>query len=125
MKRVGLAVGAGAVASAAIVLLAPVATTGAKSVDLREARVAARAAVRVHPSYRVIRSSQPLRVRTCWRARRSVRCSLFRVAANPCALDGGDGICAQVLARRVWLVEVRLRRGRAVARIMRIAEASG
>jgi hypothetical protein len=121
VNGVDLAAGAGVVASAAVLALAP-AASGAQRVDLRDARTAARAAVRVDPSYRVIRSTRPLRMRACWRVPRAVRCSLYRVAANPCALDGGDGVCAQVLVRRTWLVEVRQRRGRAVARIMRIGE---
>ena len=90
---------------------------------MREARAAAREAVRTHHSYRIIRSSHPLRVRACWRpARRVVRCSLYRVAPTPCALDGGTGICVQVLARRVWRVDVRLRRGVPVARIVRVTD---
>jgi hypothetical protein len=35
-----------------------------------------------------------------------------------------DGICIQVMTRRIWLVEVRRRRGRAVARIKRIEDTS-
>jgi hypothetical protein len=108
--------------SAAVLGLAPVGIAGSKRIDLRDARSAARAVVREHPSYRVIRSSEPLRLRACWRARGRVRCSLYRLAPNPCALNGGGGVCAQVLARRVWLVDVRHRRGRTVARIVRIVE---
>ncbi len=122
MKGVGLVAGAGMVAAAAVLVLAPTGIAGPKRIDLRDARSAAREAVREHPSYRVIRSSQPLRLRTCWRARARVRCSLYRVAPNPCALNGGDGVCAQMLVRRVWLVDVRQRRGRPVARIVRIVE---
>lgn len=122
MKGLGSVGSAAAVVSAAVMALAPSATAGSNRVDMREARSAARQAVRAHPSYRVIRSSQPLRLRTCWRARARVRCSLYRVAANPCALNGGDGVCAQVLVRRVWLVDIRKRRSRPVARIVRIVE---
>ena len=73
---------------------------------MREARAAARAAVVDHQSYRSIRSSYPLVTRSCWRSRRAVRCSLYRWAPTPCALDGGDGPCAQVMTRRTWLVTV-------------------
>ena len=31
-----------------------------------------------------------------------MRCSLYRTAPTPCALNGGTGICVQVIARRVW-----------------------
>jgi hypothetical protein len=122
VKGVGLQTGALAVASAAVLTVAPAGVAGSQRLDMREARSAAREAVREHPSYRVIRSAQPLRTRACWRAPRRVRCSLFRVAATPCALDGSGGVCAQVLARRVWLVDVSRRSGRAVARIVRIVE---
>jgi hypothetical protein len=44
------------------------------------------------------------------------------VAPTPCALNGGDGICAQVLARRIWLVDVRPRRADAVARVVRVVD---
>lgn len=91
---------------------------------MRDARAAARAAVVDHPTYRSIRSSAGLVTRSCWRSRRAVRCSLYRWASDPCALDGREGPCAQVLTRRTWLVEVKLRGGRAVARMMRVADTS-
>jgi hypothetical protein len=91
---------------------------------MRDARAAARAAVVEHSSYRGIRSGARLVTRSCWRSRRAVRCSLYRWAPDPCALDGREGPCAQVLTRRTWLVEVKLRGGRAVARVLRIADTS-
>jgi hypothetical protein len=91
---------------------------------IREARVAARALVREHPSYRSIESTAPLVTDDCRRSRRAVRCSFYRWAPDPCALDGRDGPCAQVLTRRTWLVSVTRRRGRAVARVVRIADTS-
>lgn len=125
MKGLGLGTGAAVVASAALLALAPVVIAGEVGPGIRSARDAALAAVREHPTYRVIRSSHPLRARRCWRHSHTVtRCSLFRVAPTPCALDGRDGICAQVLARRVWRVDVRLRRGRPVARVVRVVDGS-
>jgi hypothetical protein len=91
---------------------------------MREARAAARASVVDHQSYRSIKSNHPLVTRSCWRTRRAVRCSLYRWAPNPCALEGGDGPCAQVLTRRTWLVTVSRRNGRTLARVTRIADTS-
>ena len=122
MKGLGSVPGVGVVAAAAILVLAPAGIAGSSSVGLGDARRAAREAVRAHTSYRVIRSSQPLRIRACWRVPARLRCSLFRVAANPCALNGTGSVCAQVLVRRVWLVDVSRRRGTTVARIVRIVE---
>jgi hypothetical protein len=95
-----------------------------QSPGMREARAAARAVVVHHQSYRSIQSNEPLVTRSCWRSRRAVRCSLYRWAPNPCALDGGDGPCAQVLTRRTWLVKVSRRNGRTIARVTRIADTS-
>jgi hypothetical protein len=101
---------------------------GTASADRRpavqDARAAARAAVMDHPSYRSIRSSAPLVTRSCWRTRRSVRCSLYRWAPDPCALDGREGPCAQVLTRRTWLVSVSRPEKRLRARFLRIADTS-
>jgi hypothetical protein len=91
---------------------------------MQDARAAARAAVMDHPSYRSIRSRAPLVSRSCWRSRRSVRCSLYRWAPDPCALDGREGPCAQVLTRRTWLVSVTRRGRRIRARFVRIADTS-
>ena len=120
----GFRLGTGAVlASVATCLAFMPPAVAAERPGLREARAAAREAVREHPSYRVIRSSHPLRVRTCWRgSRRVTRCSLYRTAPTPCALNGGDGVCAQVIARRVWVVDVKLRHGSAVARVVRVVD---
>ena len=122
MKGLGLG-GAALAVTATLLTVAPSVAGEAGAPGLRAARSAAREVVREHASYRVIRSSHPLRVRACWRhSSRVTRCSLDRIAPTPCALNGRDGICAQVIARRVWLVDVRLRRGRAVGRVVRIVD---
>ncbi|MGH2980215.1 MAG: hypothetical protein ACRDLQ_11365, partial [Solirubrobacterales bacterium] len=87
-------------------------------------RAAARASVIQHPTYRSIRSNARLVTRSCWRSRRAVRCSLYRWAPDSCALDGREGPCAQVLTRRTWLVSVTRRRGRTLARMVRVADSS-
>ena len=91
---------------------------------MRDARVAARAAVMEHPTYRSIRSNSSLVNRGCRRLRHAVRCSLHRWAPTPCALDGSDGICVQVMTRRIWRVMVRKRDGRTVARVVRVTDTS-
>jgi hypothetical protein len=106
---------------------APAATFATpERLGMREARAAAGAAVVAHPSYRIIDTTHPLRTRTCWRVRGgSVRCSLYRVAPDPCALDGPSNTpCAMVLAARIWLVEVSPPRdhGKASASILRIKD---
>jgi hypothetical protein len=91
---------------------------------MREARTAARAAVLEHPTYRRIQSNARLVTRSCRRSRRAVHCSLYRWAPDPCALNGSEGPCAQVLTRRTWLVQVTRRRARTTARMLRIADTS-
>ena len=123
MKGAWMATGTVIAASALLFASAPAGLAGSGGPALREARSAARSAVLAHSSYRVIRSTHPLRVSGCRRAsRRVVRCILYRLAPTPCALDGRTGICVQVIARRVWQVDVRLRAGRAVARIAGVTE---
>jgi hypothetical protein len=101
-----------AIAAAAGAVTAPAAPAEKGHADLAAARQAARAAVLSDSTYRIIDSSAPLRMRRCWRAPgRALRCSLYRFAATPCALDGGPAagtLCIEVIARRVWLVEVKL-----------------
>jgi hypothetical protein len=111
------------VPAAAVLALAPVAEADRRP-GMREARAAARAAVLDHPTYRTIVSKAPLVTRSCRRANRSVRCTLYRWAPDPCALDGNDGPCAQVLTRRIWVVRVTRRGGRAAARVLRVTESS-
>lgn len=89
-----------------------------------EARAAARAAVLEHPTYRRIQSNARLVTRACRRSRRAVHCSFYRWAPDPCALDGREGPCVQVLTRRTWLVTVSRRNGRTTARVTRIADTS-
>jgi hypothetical protein len=108
---------------AAVLAFAP--TAGAdRRPGMREARTAARAAVLAHPTYRTIVSEAPLVTRSCRRASRSVRCRLHRWAPDPCALDGRDGPCVQVLTRRIWHVRVTRRSGRTIARVVRVSESS-
>ena len=111
-----------AAAAASLMFAAP--ALGDRRPGMREARAAARAMVVDHQSYRNIRSNRPLVTRSCWRSRRTVRCSLYRWAPTPCALEGSDGPCAQVLTRRTWLVKVSRRNGRTIARVIRIADTS-
>jgi len=111
-----------AAAAASLMFAAPV--FAERRPGMREARAAARAVVIEHQSYRSIQSNEPLVTRSCWRSRHAVRCSLYRWAPTPCALDGRDGVCAQVLTRRTWLVKVSRRNGRTTARVTRIADTS-
>jgi hypothetical protein len=95
---------------AAGALASPATAQAGHALDLPSARQAARAVVLADSTYRVIDSSQPLRTRRCWRSPgQVVHCSLYRFAGTPCALDGASSrgdVCTQVLARRIWLVEV-------------------
>jgi hypothetical protein len=102
--------------------LGDVTVAGHGQPGMREARSAARAAVLQHPTHRSIESDARLVTRSCWRVRGGVRCSLYRWAPDPCALDGRDGPCVQVLTRRTWLVGVTRRRSRTVARVIRVAD---
>jgi hypothetical protein len=111
-----------AVATAGLLLTGP--AFADRRPGMQDARAAAREAVMEHPSYRSIRSSAPLVTRSCWRLRRTVRCSLYRWAPDPCALDGRDGPCAQVLTRRTWLVSLSRPGRRIRARFVRIADTS-
>ena len=97
---------------------------GRRSVGLPRAETAARTAVLEHRSYRIISSTRTgLVTRRCWRAPAArVRCSLYVVAANPCALNrDAGGLCAQALWERRWLVEVRRERRGVAARILKIS----
>ena len=81
--------------------------SGRRSVSITRAEAAARDAVRVHSSYRQITSTRSgLVTRRCWRvADAGVRCSLYVVAPNPCALsDDSAAVCVQALWERRWLV---------------------
>jgi hypothetical protein len=112
-----------ATAAALAGVLSPGAAAG-RSLTIGRAESVARGAVLAHPSYRQItKTSSGLVTKSCWRAAGSaVRCSFYAVAPNPCALRGdADGMCAQVLSERRWLVEVRRERGRATARMLKIS----
>ena len=117
------------IAAAALSAAAPGLAAKREHTSLKTAGEAARRAVLSDSSYRVIDSSQPLRKRVCWRSPGNVvRCSLYRLAATPCALEGGappGGVCVQVLARRSWLVEIGPPASPLPARIMRIVDGPG
>jgi hypothetical protein len=97
--------------------------SGRRSLSIARAETAARGAVLAHRSYRQIASTRTgLVTRSCWRAGGGVRCSLYAVAANPCALTSDSGrICAQALWERRWLVEVRRGRHGTAAHILKIS----
>jgi hypothetical protein len=95
-----------------------------RGLGITRAEAAARHAVLVDRSYRRITSTRSgLVTRRCWRVSAvSVRCSLYVVAPDPCALDPErSGVCVQALWERRWLVEVRRRRGGVGARIVKIS----
>jgi hypothetical protein len=114
--------------TAAASVLSPVlspAAAGGRGISIAGAEAVAREVVRAHDSYRRISSTRSgLVTRACWRAPAArVRCSLYVVAPTPCALDphlAGD-VCTQVISKRRWLVEVRRRQHRLVARILKIS----
>jgi len=112
---------------AIVVVLAGVfssAASGRRSVTIARAETIARDAVLAHRSYRQITATRTgLVTRSCWRVDGAVvRCSLYVVAPNPCALqDDGATVCAQALWERRWLVEVRRGRDRAAAHILKIS----
>jgi hypothetical protein len=98
--------------------------SGRRGISVTRAEVAARQAVLAHPSYRQIASTRSgLVTRGCWGvARGGVRCSLYVVAPNPCALsDDPGGVCVQALWERRWLVEVRRGRHGPAGRILKIS----
>ena len=119
-------------ACTAAVLTIVVAVTGAfspgavgrRSLTIMRAETVAREAVLAHRSYRQITSTRSgLVTRSCWRVEgAAVRCSLYVVAPNACALqDDAAAVCAQALWARRWLVEVRRSPGVASARILKIS----
>jgi hypothetical protein len=116
------------VGTAAASVLSPVlspATAGGRGISIAGAQAAAPEAVRAHDSYRRISSTRSgLVTRACWRAPAArVRCSLYVVAPTPCALDAnltGD-VCAQVISKRRWLVEVRRGPRGPAGRILKIS----
>jgi hypothetical protein len=98
--------------------------SGRRSLSLERAEATAREAVVAHRSYRQITSTRTgLVTRSCWRVPAAgVRCSLYVVTPNPCALDSDPGqICVQALWERRWLVEVRRGRHGTAARILKIS----
>ena len=116
-------------AAAALWAAAPGLAAKREHISVKAAGEAARKTVLSDSSYRVIYSSQPLRTRVCWRSPGNVvRCSLYRLAATPCALEGGappGGVCVQVLARRSWLVEIGPPASPPPVRILRIVDGAG
>jgi hypothetical protein len=125
-KAAILAIVLGGTAAASVLspMLSPAAAAG-RGISIARAEAAAREAVRAHDSYRRINPSRSgLVTRSCWRAPAArVRCSLYVVAPTPCALDAnlaGD-VCAQVISKRRWLVEVRRGPHGPAARILTIS----
>jgi hypothetical protein len=124
---------------AAILVIVLVATatfspraSGRRALTISRAEAVARDAVLAHRSYRQITSARTgLVTRSCRRAAEGtskgipkgrVRCSLYVVAPNPCALEASPGgVCVQALWERRWLVEVRRGRHRPAARILEIS----
>jgi hypothetical protein len=97
---------------------------GSHSLTMARAEKVAREAVLAHRSYRQITATRSgLVTRSCWRAAgAAVRCSLYVVTPNACALHGESGaVCAQALWERRWLVEVRRERPGMAAHILRIS----
>jgi hypothetical protein len=115
----------GLFAMAASVSLATSASTTARAdLSIERAETTARKVVRLDTSYRRIATPRgPLVTRRCWRAHAArVRCSLYAVAPNPCALEGRtDGVCAQALWERRWLVQVVRRSGGLRGRILAVS----
>ena len=112
-----------AIVVAVLGVLSP-AAVGGRSLTIARAEAVAREAVLAHRSYRRIRATRSgLVTRSCWRVEgAAVRCSLYVVAPNPCALeDDAAAVCAQALWERRWLVEVRRARHGAAARIRKIS----
>src|SRR5436190_11993278 len=103
--------------------LAPAAD--ARGLTLARAERAARQAVLQHHSYREMGTARtPLVTRSCWRvAKGAARCSLYAEVPNACELDPGeDGVCAQAVWQRRWLVAVKRNAGGTpAARIVRIS----
>jgi hypothetical protein len=107
-----------------IAAVTPPIASGRRDLSLTRAEAAARQAVREHPSYRGITATRTgLVTRRCWHARAaSVRCSLYVVVPNPCALEGDpDRICVQALWERRWLVAVERKRYGVAARMLKIS----
>jgi len=94
-----------------------------RSLTVQRAERVAREAVLAHRSYRQITATRSgLVTRACWRSEGAgVRCSLYVVTPNACALRGGGAVCAQALWQRRWLVEVRPERHATAARILKIS----
>jgi hypothetical protein len=98
--------------------------SGRRAITIVRAEAVAREAVLVHRSYRQITSARTgLVTRSCWRAAKGgVRCSLYVVAPNPCALEPSPGeVCVQALWERRWLVDVRRGRHGTAAHILKIS----
>jgi hypothetical protein len=107
----------------AVTAAIPASAAARQGVSLVRAEAAARQAVREHPSYRGIEDThRGPATRRCWRASRgSVRCSLYVVVPSPCTLeDDPQGVCAQALWERRWLVSVKRNARGITARVLKI-----
>ena len=118
-----LAVGAAILTIASILAVLPGAPSAARALKMAQAERVARDFVRQDASYRGTAAPRaPLQTRACWRTPGSrVRCSLYVVVRNACALSEGTEVCAQALWARRWLVEVRRTRHGPAARILKIS----
>lgn len=115
-----------ALAACALALVAAFpAPSAGRGLSNPRAEAAAKRAVREDASFRRIAApDSKLRTRRCRHVRATlVRCTLYAVVPNPCALDPDPGrVCVQALWERRWIVEVRRRRdGGPVARILRVS----
>jgi hypothetical protein len=116
-----------AAVSATVVLAACAssATPARAALGIERAKSVARTTVLADPSYgQITARTTGLQTRRCRRlAARRVRCTLYVVVPNPCALGTDqDRVCAQVLWERRWLVEATRDRHRVPAgRILKIS----
>lgn len=83
----------------------------AQAADLSavQAKKAARTAVVQSDSFKQIRSSFALKVRSCKISGDRATCKLFRSVSQPCGLNGGPKpgqMCADTVGYRAWNVKV-------------------
>ena len=119
-RKSGPAVGAAILVIASACVSIP---AEARSPKIARAERVALELVREDASYRgTARPRSPLQTRACWRAPGArVRCSLYVVVRDACALNERGEVCAQALWERRWLVEVRRGRRGLAARILKIS----
>jgi hypothetical protein len=110
-------IGKGKTRTKLLLVCAVVATTcsaqaaGAQASDLSQAQAKkeARTAVTESDSYKQIKSSFALKVRSCKVSGNRASCKLFRSVSQPCGLSGGPKpgqLCTNNVAHRAWSVKV-------------------